>query len=108
MRVQGKPVNTADEDCPLQQKPVKDVCHRCPLWVQFRGTDPNTGAEVDEWGCSLAWIPALLIENSLQQRQTGAAVESFRNEMVRSNEQGQAVIASALLATVRKDPKLIE
>lgn len=28
----------------------------------------------------------LLIENSQMQRQTGAAVESFRNEMVKSNE----------------------
>jgi hypothetical protein len=28
----------------------------------------------------------LLIENSQQQRQTGAAVESFRNEMVKANE----------------------
>ena len=27
-----------------------------------------------------------MIENSQQQRQTGAAVESFRNEMVKSNE----------------------
>jgi len=27
----------------------------------------------------------LLIENSQQQRQTGAAVESFRNEMVQFN-----------------------
>jgi hypothetical protein len=28
----------------------------------------------------------LLVENSGQQRQTGAAVESFRNEMVKANE----------------------
>ena len=108
MRVQGKPVNTADEDCPLHRKPVSKVCHRCPLWVQFRGTDPNTGAEVDEWGCSLAWIPALLVENSQQQRATGAAVESFRNEMVKSNEQGQRLMAGALIASQGHNPKLIE
>ena len=34
----------------------------------------------------MAWIPVMLVENSQQQRQTGAAVESFRNEMVRTNE----------------------
>jgi len=28
----------------------------------------------------------LLVENSQQQRQTGSAVESFRNEMVKNNE----------------------
>jgi len=30
-------------------------------------------------------MPLLLIEKSQQQRQTGAAVESFRNEMLRLN-----------------------
>jgi len=39
-----------------------------------------------------------MIENSQQQRQTGAAVESFRNEMVRATEMSQQV----LLATSGK------
>jgi hypothetical protein len=30
-------------------------------------------------------MPILMIENSQQQRSTGAAVESFRNEMVKAN-----------------------
>lgn len=34
----------------------------------------------------MAWLPMLLIENTQQSRGTGAAVESFRNEMVRQNE----------------------
>jgi hypothetical protein len=37
-----------------------------------------------------------LIENSGQQRQTGAAVESFRNEMVKSNETSQKVLLASL------------
>jgi hypothetical protein len=66
----------------------------CAWFIQVRGTNPNTGKEVDEWACSMAWLPILMIENSQQQRQTGAAVESFRNEMVRSNEQtGQMLLA---------------
>jgi hypothetical protein len=35
-----------------------------------------------------------MIENSQQQRQTGKAVESFRNEMVKSNEVSQRVLLS--------------
>jgi hypothetical protein len=31
-------------------------------------------------------MPVMMIENSQMQRQTGAAVESFRNEMVKANE----------------------
>lgn len=57
----------------------------CGWFTQLRGTNPNTGEPIDEWGCAIAWLPVLLVENSQQQRQTGAAVESFRNEMVKSN-----------------------
>jgi hypothetical protein len=41
----------------------------------------------------------LLIENSQQQRQTGAAVESFRNEMVKANEVGQQVLLASMQKT---------
>ena len=55
---------------------------KCAWFTQVRGTNPQTGQEVDEWGCAVNWMPMLLIENSQQQRQTGAAVESFRNETI--------------------------
>lgn len=42
--------------------------------------NPNTGEPVDEWQCAVNLLPVLLIENSQQQRSTGAAVESLRNE----------------------------
>jgi hypothetical protein len=79
--------------CPL----IKEDCIqiKCSWFAQVRGINPNTGKEVDEWGCSIAWMPMLMIENSQQQRQTGAAVESFRNEMVKANEVGQQVLLAA-------------
>lgn len=58
--------------------------HNCPKWIHVTGLDPQ-GGTVDCYDCSDAWIPKLLIENSQQQRQTGAAVESFRNEMLKLN-----------------------
>ena len=70
--------------CPLIKKDC--IQNKCAWFIQLRGNDPNTGKEIDEWGCSMAWMPVLMIENSQQQRQTGAAVESFRNEMVKANE----------------------
>lgn len=87
--------------CPLIKGECKQM--QCNWFTQVRGTNPNTGAEIDEWGCAITWLPVLLIENSQQQRQTGAAVESFRNEMVRANEASQQI----LLATVQADTKLI-
>jgi hypothetical protein len=82
-------------NCPLDGfKPCRQL--ECAWFMQIRGTNPNSGESVDEWGCSMAWLPMLMIENSQQQRGTSAAVESFRNEMVKSNEVNQKV----LLATV--------
>lgn len=80
--------------CPLDSfNPCRQT--ECGWFTQMRGINPNTGTAVDEWGCAVTWIPMLLIENSQQQRQTGAAVESFRNEMVKSNEVGQRVLLAA-------------
>jgi hypothetical protein len=60
---------------------------------------PQSGQEVDQENCAIAWLPLLLVENSQQQRQTAAAVESFRNEMVEGNN----VLAQDLLR-VAADP----
>lgn len=79
--------------CPLIQKDCIGL--ECSWLTQIRGTNPNTGEPVDEWGCAIAWMPILMIENSQQQRQTGAAVESFRNEMVKSNDVSQQILLAA-------------
>jgi len=80
--------------CPLHNfEPCRQL--DCAWFTQVRGHNPNTGAEVDEWACAIAWLPVLLIENSQQQRSTGAAVESFRNEMVRANQTSQQVLLTA-------------
>ena len=50
------------------------------------GKNPNTGQDVSEFNCAVSWLPMLLIEGSQQTRQAGSAIESFRNEMVRLNE----------------------
>ena len=72
--------------CPLIGKDC--IQTQCAWITQVRGVDSNTGKEVDEWGCAVTWMPMLLIENSQQQRQTGAAVESFRNESVKVIQEG--------------------
>lgn len=78
--------------CPFWRMRQSKVCHTCPLWVQVRGTNPQTGQEVDQWQCSLSWLPMLLIECAQQSRQTGAAVESFRNQMVNQREVAAAMV----------------
>jgi hypothetical protein len=90
-------------NCPLRGfRPCKE--HDCSWYIQIRGTNPNTGQEVDDWGCAMAWMPVLMIENSQQQRQTGAAVESFRNEVVKANKENQEFL---LTEKLKKEPKII-
>jgi hypothetical protein len=81
--------------CPLDSfRPCRQL--DCAWFIQVRGTNPNTGQEVDEWACSMAWLPMLMVENSQQQRHTSAAVESFRNEMVKANETGHQVLLASM------------
>jgi len=90
-------------NCPLNNfNPCKQL--ECAWFIQVRGTNPNTGESVDEWGCAQAWLPVLMIENSQQQRSTGAAVESFRNEMVKANESSQNILmATAGLSKIKNN-----
>jgi len=84
--------------CPLGSKceEIKDgAIHRCAWFQTLAGTNPNTGEQVDEKSCAIAWMPMLLIENSMQQRSTSAAVESFRNEMVQNSEVNQQILLAA-------------
>lgn len=69
---------------------------KCRFWVNVLGHNPQTGQEINNGDCAIAWTPVLLIENSKVNRETGAAVESFRNEMITANQSNTQV----LLATV--------
>jgi hypothetical protein len=83
--------------CPLIKKEC--VENECAWYMHIRGMDPNTGEDIDHWGCSVSWLPTLTIENSKQQRSTSAAVESFRNEVVKANEQNRQLYIEGLSQT---------
>lgn len=79
------------DNCPLNGfKKCKQF--KCAWFVQMKGTNPNDGKEVDEYGCAISWLPMLLVENAMQSRQTGGAIESFRNEMVKANQSNQNIL----------------
>ena len=79
--------------CPLIKKDCIGL--QCSWFTQMRGTNPNTGKEIDEWGCAMTWLPVLLVENAQQSRQAGAAIESFRNEMTVANQSNQAMLMAS-------------
>ena len=99
-------------DCPLGAKceevkteAGRQVLYRCPWYVQVRGTDVNTGKEIDNWGCAIAWMPTLAINTANESRKGVAATESFRNEMVNQGEQTQKVM---ILAAQLRNKNLLE
>ena len=90
----------AGEFCPLIQKDCVGL--QCKFFIQVRGTNPNTGEEVDEWDCSWRWMPTLLIENANKQRQTTASVDALRNEV----DQALGNTSRALLCALQSLPSI--
>jgi hypothetical protein len=57
--------------------------------------DNQTGVQIDKFGCNESFKHMLQIETSQQMREAGAAIESFRNEMVEGNNMFIAAISTA-------------
>ena len=80
--------------CPLIKKDCIGL--KCAWYTQVRGLNPNTGEEIDEWNCAVTWMPIMSIEVAQKQYQTAAAVESFRNEVVRTNSENQQIYLDSI------------
>lgn len=96
MAFESKPPE--DMLCPatgMKKKCIKLYTH-CPKWINVQGNHPQTGETVNQWDCADTWVPILLVENSQQQRQTSAAIGSFRNEMVKSNNETSVKLLAEL------------
>lgn len=103
-----KPQSESQYLCPFFRKKQEEVCHTCGFYTYVRGTNPNDGKEIDHWACTLEFLPVLLIENSQQSRQTGAAVESFRNEVVKSNDAHIQAMVELAKASQQSQPMRVE
>lgn len=101
----------AKQICPFLssgRKKVKCVEHDCMMWTHIIGTNPQSGAAMDHWGCAIAWMPTLILEVAHQGRKTQGAVESFRNQMhlsVLAIQRGIEI--PALSGNLEKDMALI-
>jgi len=84
--------------CPLLKKEC--IEHQCAWYTHIIGANPQSGQAMDHWDCAIQWIPMLLVDGTQQARQTGAAVESFRNEMVKGN--------LALLSVTEQPPRKLQ
>ena len=94
-------------NCPLNGfQPCK--LWDCSWFIEIKGKHPQTGTDLNEWGCSMAWLPVMMIDSARQQHSTASAIESFRNEMVMSNEASrQILLETAKVANNIDEPKYI-
>ncbi len=78
----------------------KPVLVRCPLYTSLKVLNEK-GEWEDEWKCSIAWVPILLIENRKATDACAKYTESFRNELIARVDRSARVVA-------REPPTLIE
>lgn len=85
--------------CPLGSvcEEIKDnKLHRCRWYTCIAGRNPQTGEDINDWNCAIAWEPLLLVENAMTNRGQTAAIESFRNETVeQANTTNNILLAAA-------------
>lgn len=72
--------------CPLWRKRMSQVCHTCPLWVHVEGKNPQGENTFDEWRCSWAWLPLLIVEAAQRMNQAGASADKVATEVKRFHE----------------------
>lgn len=87
------------EFCPR----IKDACVKraCRFWTNVRGRHPQTGEHVDRWDCADVWKIVLQIETTRETCSVGAAVESSRNEAIKSVGQlAQAIMQRPVVVSL--------
>lgn len=90
-----KPRSKSQMYCPLQRKKQCKVCHTCAFWIPIKVKEQPTGDVNLHWNC--AHVMGVLVQQDVGQAamETGAAVESFRNEVVRLMAAAMSLFSSS-------------
>jgi len=97
-----KPAGPKGMTCPFHRRDMSRVCSTCPMWVSIKGTNPQTGVEVDQWECAIAVTPMTVLEAAKQSREAGASVDHLRADFAKAHEQSMRLALSQLAP--RPDP----
>ena len=65
----------------------------CAWFTKLAGKNPQGGKDIEEWGCAVTFIPLLMVANTNANRGTAAAVESFRNVMIKQHQEVYEIAA---------------
>ncbi len=72
-------------ECEKVSTTKENTVDRCAWYVEVAGVDAQ-GKEHNTSKCSMSWMPILNLEMAGTNRGQTKALESFRNEMVRGQE----------------------
>lgn len=72
--------------CPMHQKTMYRVCHKCPWWMDIVGTNKNTGEQFKDHYCAMFIMPHLTIEANRLIDGLGSATEGVRNQLQKSRD----------------------
>jgi hypothetical protein len=81
--------------CPLGSECERingDHIERCAWFIELEGKHPQTGKEIRESKCAMAWQPLLIIEGNAESRGASAAIQSLRNETIKRQEKALEVV----------------
>lgn len=95
--------------CPLGSKceEVKgNKVHRCRWYINIRGKHPQKDEIIDQWDCSMAWMPIVMVENAQTNRGQTQAIDSFRNETVQNQKEFNFVLFNEI--SRRKSLEMLE
>ena len=101
------PLGPADRYCPFWKKKMSTVCHTCPMWVQVRGMNPNTGQETDRWDCSIALLTMMQLETAKEVRQTNASIDTMRSDNQKYHGEHTKLAVAQIMELRHAPPKLI-
>lgn len=89
--------------CRYFQTPCKK--HKCVHYIDLPVTDKE-GKVTTHFQCADIWQLKLSLEASQKLHELGAAIESFRNEMVEQNKQAAAIFRERNIDTARSSEQL--
>lgn len=90
------PLGPKDLVCPLHRQKMVKVCHTCPMWMSIRGKHPQTGADVDDWNCALAWGPVLAVNAAREMSMVSKEVSVMRSDNRKAHDEHVTMAAIAV------------
>lgn len=85
------------------------IQHECEFYINIMGAHPQTGELINDFRCSISFLPVLMVENSNQQRQTASEVSKVANQINRQRSEFLGALPQeARDRLVQADVKVLE